>query len=121
MFIRPWPPAFAVVPSSEVLVDTLPNVAGLVKLTTVFGADRLYHLNGFWKSNRNSAVARSLIFHCFEAENWQSMKRCRPKVLRPTFPSVYASGYVNTFIDSIRLFCAAWTKRLVPMSKPRKT
>ena len=43
IFIRPWPPALAVVPSSLVLVETLPNVAGLVKLTVVFGAERLYH------------------------------------------------------------------------------
>ena len=88
IFISPWPPALAVVPSSEVLVETLPNVAGLVKLTVVFGADRLYHLNGFWKSKRNVAVARSLILHSFDAENWQSMKRCRSKVLRPTLPTV---------------------------------
>ena len=53
----------------------------------VFGAERLYHLNGFWKSNRNVAVARSLILHSLEAENWQSMKRCRSKVLRPTLPT----------------------------------
>ena len=86
MFISPWPPALAVVPSSPVLVETLPNVAGLVKLTVVFGADRLYHLKGFWKSKRNVAVARSLIFHSFEAENCVSMKRCRSKVLRPTLP-----------------------------------
>src|SRR5229473_1546313 len=102
--MRPCPPALAVVPSSEVLVETLPNVAGLVKLTWVFGADRLYHLNGFWKSNRNVAVARSLMLHSLDAENWVSMKRCRSKVLRPTLPTVNASGYVKTFIDSIRLF-----------------
>ena len=52
----------------------------------VFGAERLYHLNGFWKSKRKVAVARSLILHSFDAENWQSMKRCRSKVLRPTLP-----------------------------------
>ena len=43
MFIRPCPPALAVVPSSEVEVETLPNEAGLVGLTVVFGSDRLNH------------------------------------------------------------------------------
>src|SRR5580765_3611157 len=98
--MRPCPPALAVVPSSDVLVETLPKVAGLVKFTVVFGAERLYHLNGFWKSNRNVAVARSLIFHSFDAENWQSMKRCRSNVFRPTLPKVYASGMVKSFIES---------------------
>ena len=92
IFISPWPPALAVVPSSAVLVETLPKVAGLVKLTVVFGAERLYHLNGFWKSKRKVAVARSLIFHSFDAENWQSMKRCRSNVLRPTLPRPYCVG-----------------------------
>src|SRR3954465_13333136 len=116
MFIRPWPPALAGVPSSEGLVETFPNVCGFVKFTVVFGADRLYHLNGFWKSKRKVAVRRSFTFHSFDAENWQSMKGGRSKVLRPTLPTVYASGYVKSLIESMRPFCAACTKRLPPMS-----
>ena len=50
MFWSGWPPPLAVVASSAVLVLTVPNSAGFVKFTVVFGADRLYHLNGFWKS-----------------------------------------------------------------------
>ena len=63
MFIRPCPPALAVVPSSEVEVETLPKTAGLVKFTTVLGAERLNHLRGFWKSKRKVAVSRSLILY----------------------------------------------------------
>src|SRR5512141_2237113 len=111
MFIRGCPPAFAVVPSSDVLVDTFPNVAGFLKFTVVFGAERVYHLNGFWKSNRNVAFARSLIAHSFDAENWQSMNRCRLNVFLPTFPNVYASGYAKYPIESISEFCAACTNR----------
>ena len=92
MFIKPCPPALAVVPSSEVEVETLPKTAGLVKFTTVLGAERLNHLKGFWKSKRKVAVSRSLIGQSLEAENWVSMKRCRSKVLRAALPWVKAAG-----------------------------
>ncbi len=49
-FCSGWPPPEAVVASSAVLVLMVPNCDGFTKFTVVFGFDRLYHLNGFWKS-----------------------------------------------------------------------